>query len=84
MGGLVWFEGRCPISLSVTQNNHWLVAEGNLEKKYGVRIKKYHTPLKLENEIKKNYCCLKVRKLTKMFNLILCFSEFLKCLFVSA
>ena len=60
--GWVWFEGSCPISLSVTQNNYWLAVEGNLEKKYRVRLKKYHTPLKLENEIKRNRCCLKVKK----------------------
>ena len=58
-GGLsMVFEGPCLILVSVTENNYCLVAEGNLEKKYGVQ--KYHTPLKLENEVKKNYCCLKV------------------------
>ena len=29
----VWFESRNLISLSVTQNNFWLVAESNVEKK---------------------------------------------------
>ena len=30
-GRWVWFEGPCPIPVSVSQNNYWLVAEGNLE-----------------------------------------------------
>ena len=29
--GEIWFEGPCPISLSVGQNNCWLVPESNLE-----------------------------------------------------
>ena len=29
-------------------------------KKNRVRLKKYRTPSKLQNEIKKNFCCLKV------------------------
>ena len=33
MGGWVWFEGPFAISPPVTQNNNWLVAEGNMEKK---------------------------------------------------
>ena len=58
--GGVWFEGPCPISLSVTQNNCWLVAEGNLEKKIQSSTLKYRTPSKVQNEIKKTYCCFKV------------------------
>ena len=39
-----------------------LVAEGNLEKKIKSLTKKYRTPSKLQNEIKKNDCCLKVSR----------------------
>ena len=86
----VWFEGPCPISLSVTQNNCWLVAEGNLEKKIQSSTLKNSTPSKVQNEIKKiivvlksKKCCL-LGKSIKMSNLILCFSEIPKILFVSA
>ena len=37
--GRVWFEDPCPISLSVMQNNPWLVAESNLTKKIQRSIK---------------------------------------------
>ena len=33
IGAWVWFAGPCPILLSVTQKNYWLVAWGNLEKR---------------------------------------------------
>ena len=39
------------------QNNCWLVAENNLEKKIQNSSQKYRTPSKLQKEIKKNYCC---------------------------
>ena len=58
--GGVWFKGPCPISFSVTQNNCWLVAEGSLEKKMQSLTQKYRASSKLQNEIKKNYCCFKV------------------------
>ena len=45
MGG-AWLEGSCPISLSVTQNNCWLVAESNLEKKIQSLTQKYRYPFK--------------------------------------
>ena len=68
----------------MTQNNYWLVAEGNLEKKIKSLTEEYRTLSKLQNEIKKNERSLKVykkcfflRKLAKIFNLILYFSEFL-------
>ena len=51
----------------MTQNNYWLVAEGNLEKKMKSSTKKYCTPSKLQNEIKKNDCCLKVFKKIVLF-----------------
>ena len=56
----VWYEGPCPTSLSVAQNNCWLVVESNLEKKIQSSTQKYRTPSKLQNEIIKNYCCFKV------------------------
>ena len=46
----------------MTQNNYWLDAEDNLEKKIKRSTKKYCTPSKLQNEIKKNDCYLKVLK----------------------
>ena len=74
-----WRKGRCPISSSVTQKNCWLVAESNLEKKIQLSTQKYSTPSKLQNELKKivskSKKCFFLRKLTKMSNLILCFSE---------
>ena len=69
-------------------NNYWLVAKGNLEKKIKSSTEKYRTPTKLRNEMKKNDLsikkCLFLRKLTKIFKLILCFSEFVKLLFLSS
>ena len=41
--GDAWFEGPCLISLSVTQNNFWLVAKSDLEKKMQSSTQKYHT-----------------------------------------
>ena len=41
--GDMWFEGPCPISLSMTQNNFGLVTESNLEKKIQSSTQKYHT-----------------------------------------
>ena len=61
--GGVWFEGSCLISLSVTQNKCWLVAESNFEKKIQSSTQKYSTPSKLQNEIKKKYCGFKVLKM---------------------
>ena len=53
MGG-AWLEGSCPISLSVTQNNCWLVAESNLEKKNTEFDSKVSLSIqKLQNEIRK-------------------------------
>ena len=46
-------EGPCPILLSVTQNNFWLVAESNVEKKYRVQPKSIALLQKLQNKIKK-------------------------------
>ena len=39
-------EGPCPLSLLVTQNNCWLVADSNLEKKIQSSTQKYRTPSK--------------------------------------
>ena len=39
---------------------YWLVAEGNLEKRIKSLTKMDRTPSKLQNEIKKNDCCLKI------------------------
>ena len=63
----VRFESPCPIWLSMMQKNCWLVAESNLEKRYRTRLKKI--------VILKSKKCFSLRKLTKMSNLIICFSE---------
>ena len=76
--GGVWFEGPCPISLSVKQIKCQLAAESNLEKKTRVRVKSIALLQNCKIKSKQNYCRFKVffwRKLTKMSNLILCLSE---------
>ena len=49
------------MSLSVTQNNCWLVAES--KKKIQGSIQKYRTTSELQNEIKKIIVVLKSKKL---------------------
>ena len=51
------------------QNNCWLVAEGNFQKKKKIEslTEKYRTPSKLQNEMKKNYCCFEVIKNVSFF-----------------
>ena len=77
------------MSLSVTQNNCWLVAERNLKKRHRVqRLKSIallqNCKMKSKRFIAVVKCkkCFFLRKLTKMFNLILRFSEFLRFFFV--
>ena len=47
------------------QNNCWLAADSNLEKKMQIQssTQKYRTPSKLQNEIKKNTVVLKCEKM---------------------
>ena len=78
--GDAWLEGPCLISLSVTQNNCWLVAVSNLEKRYRLRLKSIALNEKYEiNKIiivlKCKKKCFSLRNLAKISNLILCFLE---------
>ena len=65
----------------MAQNNYWLVAESNLEKKDSVQLKSIALLQNCKMKSKKNYCYLTCKKMflfekiNKIFNLILCFSE---------
>ena len=61
----LWFGGPCPILLSLTQNNFWLVGcREQLEKKrYRVRLKSIVFLQNCKMKSKKYYCCFKVKKM---------------------
>ena len=48
---------------SVMQNNCWLIAEGNLEKKIQISTQKYRTPPKLKMKSKRIIVVLKCKKM---------------------
>ena len=68
--GEIRFEGLRPISLSVAQNNCWLVPESNLEQKIQSSTHKYRSPSNLQNEIKKKKIAVLKSKKSFLFEKI--------------
>ena len=68
--GEIRFEGPRPISLSVAQNNCWLVPESNLEQKIQSSTHKYRSPSNLQNEIKKKKIAVLKSKKSFLFEKI--------------